>query len=67
MSTRAPSFLLGGINLTKNFLGKRTATTAAYGLFETGVKMSPFFLVFVMSGKKMAGDESTTTQAPCSE
>ena len=49
MSSRIPSFLLGGINKTYNFLGTRTARTVAYGVFETGVRLSPVFLI-VMAG-----------------
>ena len=50
MSSRAPSFLLGGINLTYNLIGKKTLTTGAYGAFEVGVKMSPLLLIFVGAG-----------------
>ena len=44
-----PSFLLGGINTTQNFLGSRTAKTAAYGLVEMTVKIAPVFLVFKLA------------------
>ena len=49
MSARVPSFLLGGINTTQNFLGSRTAKTAAYGLVEMTVKIAPVFLVFKLA------------------
>ena len=53
MSTRIPSFLLGGINLTYNFLGTRTAQSAAFGAFETSLKLSPIALVFIAAGQSM--------------
>ena len=66
-STRIPSFLLGGINLTYNFLGKRTGRTAAYGLLETGVKLSPLLMVFVAAGMHTEGDASARPQAACTD
>ena len=51
MSSRAPSFLLGGINKTYNFLGQRTVTTSAYGIFETGLKLSPVLLGFGLAAR----------------
>ena len=54
MSTRMPSFLLGGINITYNFLGSRTARTAAYGFFEVGVKLIPVMMFFGAAAAKGA-------------
>ena len=46
MSSRVPSFLLGGINKTYNFFGARTVRTAGYGLVEMTVKTVPVLMVF---------------------
>ena len=50
MQSRTPSFLLGGINLAYNLIGKRTITTGAWGAFETGVKLSPILMIFTGAG-----------------
>jgi hypothetical protein len=50
-ANKMPKFLLGGINLRMNFLGSRTIQTSAYGLFETGVKVAPIFVLLAYSGK----------------
>ena len=55
MSSRMPSFLLGGINMTYNFLGSRTARTAGYGVIETGIKIAPIFMLFGMAAKSATG------------
>ena len=55
-----PKFLLGGINLRMNFLGSRTIQTAAYSLFETGVKIAPIFILLAYSGNQ----HLLTLQAP---
>ena len=52
-SSRMPLFLLGGINITYNFLGSRTARTAAYGLFEVAVKLTPMMILFGATGNKL--------------
>ena len=49
MSSRIPSFLLGGINQTFNFVGTRTARTAGYGVVEIGVKMIPVMTCFAVA------------------
>ena len=46
MSSRVPSFLLGGINLTYNFVGSRTALAGAYGASETALKLIPVVFIF---------------------
>ena len=46
MSSRVPSFLLGGINKNYNFFGARTVRTAGYGLVEMTVKTVPVLMVF---------------------
>lgn len=46
MSSRVPSFLLGGINLTFNLIGLRTIRTSVYGAGETLLKISPVVLLF---------------------
>ena len=61
MSSRVPSFLLGGINLTYNFLGSRTARTAAYGIFEIGVKIAPVPLLFIGAAKAATSDQAETS------
>ena len=62
MSTRIPSFLLGGINLTYNFIGTRTAQTTAFGVFETTLKLSPIALIFVAAGQSMKGSDAEALQ-----
>ena len=47
-----PKFLLGGINFRMNFLGSKTIQTAAYGLFESGVKIAPIFILLAYSGNQ---------------
>ena len=71
MSTRMPSFLLGGINIANNFLGSRTARTASYGLFEVGVKLIPVMMFFGGAAAKGANiefrDVLATPQVPTTE
>ena len=43
--SRVPSFLLGGINLTYNFLGQRTARSAIYGVTECSIKLIPVIML----------------------
>ncbi len=52
-SSRMPLFLLGGINMTYNFLGSRTARTAAYGVFEVAVKLTPVILLLGATAGKV--------------
>lgn len=61
MSSRVPSFLLGGINKTYNFLGTRTAQTTAFGVLETGIRLSP--VVLVIAAGSFAAQESETEVA----
>lgn len=58
MSSRVPSFLLGGINLSSNFFGSRTARTAAYGVVEIGVKMTPVFMVFAAAAVNQSSNKT---------
>jgi len=51
-ANKMPKFLLGGINFRMNFLGSRTFQTAAYSIFETGVKISPIFILLAYSGNR---------------
>ena len=57
MSGRIPSFLLGGINLTYNFLGTRTAQTAGFGVIEYGIKLAPVVLIFAAASQANSGKE----------
>ena len=57
MSSKIPSFLLGGINLTYNFIGTRTAQTAAFGLFEYSIKLAPVWLTFVAVSQANSSNE----------
>ena len=57
MSVKIPTFLLGGINLTYNFIGTRTGQTAAFGLLEYGVKLAPVWLTFVAVSQANSNDE----------
>ena len=62
MSGRIPSFLLGGINLTYNFLGTRTAQTAGFGIFETGIRLTPVLLVFIAASQDSNGADERAAQ-----
>ena len=37
--SQTPKFLLNGINATQNFLGTKLARSAAYGVFETSLRI----------------------------
>ena len=41
MSYKAPKFLMGGVNLRRNFFGLNTMTTGAYGFGEFVIKIAP--------------------------
>lgn len=43
MSQKAPKFLMGGVNIWRNFGGVGTVVTAAYGWAEVGIKAAPIF------------------------
>lgn len=43
MSYKAPKFLLGGVNLRRNFFGLNTMITGVYGAGETIIKLAPIF------------------------
>ena len=43
MSYKAPKFLLGGVNLRRNFFGLNTVTTGAYGAVEHVITLVPVF------------------------
>eukprot|EP00351_Strombidinopsis_sp_SopsisLIS2011_P001522 CAMPEP_0116886428 /NCGR_PEP_ID=MMETSP0463-20121206/20281_1 /TAXON_ID=181622 /ORGANISM="Strombidinopsis sp, Strain SopsisLIS2011" /LENGTH=81 /DNA_ID=CAMNT_0004546845 /DNA_START=20 /DNA_END=265 /DNA_ORIENTATION=+ len=45
MSGRIPTYLLGGINKTQNFLGLRLIQTSLYTLVEGGLHFVPFFMI----------------------
>ena len=45
MSSRAPKFLLGGVNKWNNFFGLTTVQTAAYGWAEAFIKIAPIFII----------------------
>ena len=45
MASRAPKFLLQGINFKNNFLGSKTIQTGVYGFIEQSLKVAPIFLV----------------------
>ena len=62
MSTRIPSFLLGGINLTYNFLGTRTLQSASYGAIEVGLKLTPIVVLFAAAG--LASSDDTENAFP---
>jgi hypothetical protein len=44
MSAKIPKFLMGGVNFTNNFGGKKTIITAVYGWAELGIKLAPIFV-----------------------
>ena len=41
--SQAPKFLMGGVNIWRNFGGVGTVVTAAYGWVEVGIKAAPIF------------------------
>ncbi len=43
MASKAPKFLLGGINKWNNFFGLGTATTGVFGFGELIIKAAPVF------------------------
>ena len=45
MSSRIPTYLLGGINKTQNFLGLRLIQTCLYTVVEGGLHFVPFFML----------------------
>ena len=51
MASRAPKFLVGGINKWNNFFGLRTAQTGAYGFAELAIKSAPIF-AFIVGARK---------------
>ncbi len=63
MSSRVPSFLLGGINLTYNFLGTRTARTAGYGVSECAIKLLPLFVFLTAPAYMHASKKATLSDA----
>ena len=68
MQSRAPLFLLGGINLTYNLIGKKTARTGAYGAFEVALKLSPMLFIFGSTIKKTTiGEAVAEDVAPVAE
>lgn len=59
-----PSFLLGGINVTYNIFGSRTARTAAYGAFEVGAKLTPVILFFGMAAHRQVKSSQFVSVEP---
>ena len=47
---QTPKFMMGGVRLSKNFLGTSTMRAGAYTVGETTIKMAPFFLTFYALG-----------------
>ena len=47
--SQIPKFLLGGINITNNFLGTNLAKTAAYGFVETSAKVMTVGAVIIFA------------------
>jgi hypothetical protein len=53
MSSSAPKFLLGGVNIRRNFLGLQTVQTATYGVIEAAVKFLPLIGLGYAVGKTL--------------
>ncbi len=46
MSSQTPKFIMGGVKLSKNFVGSNTIKQITYSGFEAGVKAVPLVLAF---------------------
>lgn len=53
MSYKAPKFLLGGVNLKRNFFGLNTVTTGMYGMGELAIKVSPLIALIYGASKHL--------------
>ena len=51
MASQAPKFLLGGIKLSKNFLGTSIMVTAIYSGIESFIKFGPVLVIAYVASK----------------